>query len=91
MATTTATPLDTKAEAKAAKKAKEPKPPFQRTLAGQEGLGPTIPAAAGIGLHDHPDPDAVRGDVDHLVHELGGQLSQRDRLRDAQQLRAGLH
>ena len=41
MATTTATPLDTKAEAKAAKK-KEPKPSLQRTLAGQEGLGSAV-------------------------------------------------
>ena len=46
MATTTATPLDTKAEAKAAKK-KEPKPSFNERLDGQEGLGrrfPLLPA-----------------------------------------------
>ena len=61
MATTTATPLDTKAEAKAAKK-KEPKPPFNERWLDKKGWIRRVPAAAGIGLHHHPDPDPVRSD-----------------------------
>jgi len=47
MATTTATPLDTKAEAKAAKKKKEPKPSFNERWLDKKGWGrrfPLLPA-----------------------------------------------
>ena len=83
MATTTATPLDTEAEAKAAKK-KEPKEPFNERWIDKKGWVTAVPAAAGFSLHHHPDPDPVHGDADHLVYELASQLSQRDRLRNPQ-------
>ena len=43
MATTTATPLDTKAEAKAAKKKKEPKPSFNERWLDKKGWGRRVP------------------------------------------------